>query len=196
MSSRSSPPCRRSRSGREATGTSLFLWGLLLLGDALDLGGLAGNADIRAGGFALRAAATGAAAIRPTQTGEIERTIVVDVRRSGGTGSGRRRCRRRRVLRGGGDGVEPCNGHDGASSHACTMRSQAEVKPYHVSSRRVTKPSDQRVNAPITRKAPPISTTASRIAVCTCTGMRSTNALARNAPGNAMRPMSRAKART
>ena len=32
---------------------------------------------------------------------------------------------------------------------------------------------------------PPSSTTASRIAVCTCTGMRSTKALARNAPGNA-----------
>ena len=39
-------------------------------------------------------------------------------------------------------------------------------------------------------------TTASRIAVCTCTGSRSTSALARNAPGNATTPISSATATT
>ena len=39
-------------------------------------------------------------------------------------------------------------------------------------------------------------TTASRIAVCTCTGSRSTIALARNAPGNATQPISSATATT
>ena len=51
-----------------------------------------------------------------------------------------------------------------------------------------------RISAPNTITAPPSSTTASRIAVCTWIGSRSTKALARNAPGNATTPISSAKA--
>jgi len=43
---------------------------------------------------------------------------------------------------------------------------------------------------------PPVITAASRIAVWICTGMRSTNALARNAPGSAIPPIRSAKAST
>ena len=50
-------------------------------------------------------------------------------------------------------------------------------------------------DAPTTSATPPI-TTASRIAVCTCIGSRSTIALARNAPGNATTPISSATATT
>ena len=51
-----------------------------------------------------------------------------------------------------------------------------------------------RVSAPNTITAPPNSTTASRIAVCTWSGSRATKALARNAPGNATTPISSANA--
>ena len=51
-------------------------------------------------------------------------------------------------------------------------------------------------SAPITISRPPPITTASRIAVCTCSGSRSTIALARNAPGNATTPISSATATT
>src|SRR5262245_64432813 len=66
---------------------SLLLLRLLLLGDAFHLGGLAGNADVRAGGLAGFAAAAGAAAIRPAQTLQVESAIVVDVDRSGRAGA-------------------------------------------------------------------------------------------------------------
>src|SRR5439155_11559778 len=51
-------------------------------------------------------------------------------------------------------------------------------------------------SAPHTRKIPPSSTTVSRIAVCTCTGIRSTKVFARNAPGSATSPINKAKAIT
>ncbi len=53
-----------------------------------------------------------------------------------------------------------------------------------------------RIIAPITIIAPPINTTASRIAVCTRTGSRSTNALARKAPAKPTPPISKPKATT
>jgi hypothetical protein len=86
---------------------------------ALHLGGLAGNADVRAQALAARAAAAGAAAIAPPQARGIGGAVVVDVDRRR-LGAGRRR-RARSFLCGSADDRQRCQCQNEQSGHVDTL---------------------------------------------------------------------------